>query len=306
MTCSRRHVLVTGASTGIGRATALHLASTGWHVFATVRKRADADELAGLAHHSGSVTPLLMDVTDPSQIQAAAHTVESHVGSTGLTALVANAGIGVAWPMELVPLDALRHQFEVNVIGQVGVTQEFMPMLRRAQGTVVIIGSIGDRFTPPFGGPLAASKCAIASIADALRQELAPWGIRVVLVEPASIHTDAIDKLIRDTSSTADQFDRHGRALYGDSFRNMVEVATKRERNGSPPDVVARKIATILSKRRPRARYLVGKDAQVMANLVRLLPISLLDALRRRLFGLPAPGSRALTQSSRGVLDEVG
>jgi NAD(P)-dependent dehydrogenase (short-subunit alcohol dehydrogenase family) len=294
MTCTLRHVVVTGSSSGIGRATALRLTAAGWHVYAGVRQRDDAP----LAQ---TITPLVLDVTNAEQIGMAVESVAGHVGHAGLNALVDNAGIGVAVPMELVALEALRWQLEVNVVGQVAVTQAFLPMLRQARGRVVIIGSIGDRFTPPFGGPLAASKAAIASIADAFRQELAPWDIDVVLLEPASIHTDAIDKLQRDSASAADQFSIDGRELYRDSYLGMVEAALKRERKGSPPDVVAQKVQTVLTMSRPRSRYLVGKDAQTLANMVRFLPTSTIDALRRRVFNLPAPGSRAATSIREGV-----
>ena len=281
-----RHVVVTGASSGIGRATAMRLAAAGWHVFAGVRKSEDAPV-------ADAITPLLFDVTNAEQIGAAVETVTEHVGSAGLNALVDNAGIGVAMPMELVPLESLRWQLEVNVVGQVAVTQAFLPMLRQARGRLVIIGSIGDRFTPPFGGPLASSKSAIATIADAFRQELAPWDIDVMLLEPASIRTDAIDKLQRDSKSAVAQFSSVGRELYGETYLGMVGAALKRERRGSPPDVVAKTVQTALTVRRPRARYLVGRDAQALANLVRFLPTSTLDALRRKVFKLPARGSRA-------------
>ncbi len=213
MTCPHPHVVVTGASSGIGRATVLRLADAGWHVYAGVRRSGDGEALIR-ASKSGNITPLVMDVTEPDEISAGAETVDRHVGAAGLNALVDNAGIGVAVPMELVETEALRRQFEVNVFGQVAVTQEFLPLLRRARGHLVVIGSIGDRFTPPFGGPLAASKAAIATITDAFRQELALWGIRVVLMEPASIHTDAVDKLERDAIEAANEFSHDGFAEF--------------------------------------------------------------------------------------------
>ena len=216
-------------------------------------------------------------------------------------ALVDNAGIGVAVPMELVETEALRRQFEVNVFGQVAVTQEFLPLLRRTRGHLVVIGSIGDRFTPPFGGPLAASKAAIATMTDAFRQELALWGIRVVLMEPASIHTDAVDKLERDAIEAANEFSPDGRELYRESYLRMVGTALKRERKGSPPDVVADKILKVLKTSRPRDRYLVGKDAALMASLVRFVPTRTLDAMRRKIFRLPAPGSRSAIPARQGA-----
>jgi NAD(P)-dependent dehydrogenase (short-subunit alcohol dehydrogenase family) len=294
MICTHRHVVVTGASSGIGRATALRLAAAGWHVYAGVRKLGDTPS-------AQMVTPLLIDVTNAEQIGAAVESVAEHVGPSGLNALVDNAGIGVAAPMELVSLESLRWQLEVNVVGQVAVTQAFLPMLRQVRGRVVIVGSIGDRFTPPFGGPLAASKSAIASIADAFRQELAPWSIDVVLLEPASIHTEAIAKLKRDSTDVTDEFSPAGQELYRDTYLGMVEAALEREQKGSQPDVVAEKVLTVLTVSRPRARYLVGKDAHTLANLVRFVPTSALDALRRKIFDLPAAGSRAAKPVREGV-----
>ena len=287
MTCIHPHAVVTGTSSGIGRATALRLADAGWHVFAGVRHTDDGESLRRASHSGPAITPVLMDVTNTDQISAGVEAVTEHVGPAGLNALVDNAGIGVAAPMELVSLESLRWQFEVNVFGQVAVSQAFLPLLRQANGRLVIIGSIGDRFTPPFGGPLAASKAAIASIADAIRQELAPWGIRVVLLEPGSIRTDAVDKLQRDAVSAANGFSVDGRELYRESYLGMVSTAMKREQNGSPPEVVADKVLMVLKKSRPRARYVVGKDAHMLANLARFVPTLALDALRRKIFNLP-------------------
>jgi NAD(P)-dependent dehydrogenase (short-subunit alcohol dehydrogenase family) len=299
MTCTHPHVLVTGASSGIGHATALRLAADGWHVFAGVRKPEDGEALRAAA--ASEITPLLMDVTNTAQIKAAAEEVTEYVGANGLNALVDNAGIGATSPMELVSLDALRNLFEVNVFGQVAVTQAFVPLLRRARGRIVVIGSIGGRMTPPFGGPLAASKSAIASLADAFRQELAPWGIRVVLLEPASIHTAAVDKVQRDAVAATNSYSSDEAQLYRDSYLGMVEVAMAREANGSPPSVVGDLVAKVLTKSRPRARYVVGKDARLLANLTRFTPTLLSDALRRKLFHLPAFDSRPDTPIREGV-----
>jgi NAD(P)-dependent dehydrogenase (short-subunit alcohol dehydrogenase family) len=301
MTCAHPHVVVTGASSGIGRATALRLAAAGWHVCAGVRNDNDGESLRRASQSGADVTPLLMDVTDPEQIKAAAEAVTQHVGGGGINALVNNAGIGITSPMELVRLESLRKQFEINVFGQVAVTQAFLPLLRRSRGRIVVIGSIGDRMTPPFGGPLAASKSAIASIADAFRQELAPWGIRVVLLAPGTIRTDAVDKLKRDAITTADAYTPEEAELYRDSYLGVVEVAMARESNGSPPAVVADLVLKVLTKPRPRARYVVGKDAHLLANVTRFTPTLMFDAMRRKLFHLPAPGSRATTPVREGV-----
>ena len=295
--CPRSHVVVTGTSSGIGRATALRLAATGHHVYAGVRRTADAP--APPPAGPGEITPLLLDVTDLAQIGAAADTVAAHTGPAGLDGLVDNAGIGLFGPLEILPIEQFRHLLEVNVTGQLAVTQALLPLLRRARGRIVLIGSIGTRFTPPFTGPVSASKSAIATMADALRQELAPWGIQVVLLEPASIHTEAVDKAERDAERLLREAGDGARGLYGDAFRRFLRVGLARERDGSPPQVVAEAVADALTTARPRARYLVGKDSRRMAALAALLPTPLLDALRRRIGHQPAPGSRTAPTRTR-------
>lgn len=288
--CLRRHAVVTGSASGIGRATALRLAADGYHVFAGVRREADGTALAADAPGAGILTPVILDVTDVSQITAAAQAVRAHLAGRGLDGLVDNAGVGVSWPMELIPLDMLRRQLEVNVVGQIAVAQGFLPLIREATGRIIMLGSIGDRLTIPFGGPLNASKYAVHALTDALRLELGPWNIKVVLIEPASIRTPAVAKLAADAERAVNEFSPAGRELYADAYRGMVRRALAREQDGSDPAVVAAVIAGALSARRPRRRYLVGKDARVLAVLARL-PGPLLDAVRRRIFGLPRPGS---------------
>ncbi|MBV9598020.1 MAG: SDR family oxidoreductase [Chloroflexi bacterium] len=279
-----RHALVTGASSGMGRAIALLLPRRGYHVFASVRRASDADALRVAAN--GELTPLLMDVTSSDQIAQARATVRDHVGQRGLDALVNNAGIGVAWPLELVPLDTFRSQFEINVDGQLAVTQACLPLLRQAEGRVIMIGSIADRMTPPFVGPLAATKHALLGLSESLRQELAPWRIRVVLIEPGNIRTEAGGKFARDAEAALERFGPAGQALYADAFRSMTTRFAARHEHGSDPSVVAEVVLKAIEARRPRARYLVGKDALRFALLANLPPFAL-DALRRRIFGLP-------------------
>lgn len=286
--CTRSHVVVTGASSGIGRATALRLAAAGAHVYAGVRRLADAPASpAG----PGLITPLPLDVTDPGQISAAAATVAGHTGNAGLDGLVNNAGTGQFGPLEIIPIAGFRRQLEVNVTGQLAVTQAMLPQLRLAPGRIVLIGSIGTRFTPPFTGPVSAAKSAIATMADALRQELAPWGIRVILVEPASIHTEAVGKADRDAGRLLQEAGQDARELYEDAFRRLLRIGLNREAHGSPPDDVARVVAHALAARSPRARYLAGKDARPMAALGAVLPVPVADALRRKITRQPAPGS---------------
>lgn len=288
MNCTRTHTLVTGSSSGIGRATALRLAAAGQHVYAGVRHLEDGEKLVRSAT-GGEITPLILDVTEPGHIEAAATAIAAHGGLDGL---VNNAGYGLACPTELVPLDAFRRQLEVNVTGQLAVTQAMLPALRPARGRIVMVSTIGVRFTPPFAGPLDAAKAALTALGDTLRQELAPWGVRVVLVEPASINSGAADKVTRDAAAALDAAGPQGRALYEDSFTNMLEVMERRESHGSPPDVAAATIVRALTAPRPRAVYLTGRYSRRLALLSRL-PVPVLDRARRRVFRLPAPGTLA-------------
>lgn len=294
-TCTHPHALVTGASSGIGRATALRLAASGYHVFAGVRKPADGTALAEAA--AGELTPLLLDVTDTQQITAAVKTIAGHVGDAGLAGLVNNAGIGVFGPLELIPIEQFRRQLEVNVTGQLAVTQAALPLLRQARGRIVMIGSIGTRFTPPFIGPLAASKSTLTTMSNALRQELAPWDIRVILVEPGSIRSEAVDKLENDARTVMNDATAEGRALYENAFLHLVGFFAGLHEKGSPPDVVAETVERALGASRPRSCYLSGKNAQRMATIARLLPVPAQDALRRRLARQPAPGSLAVSET---------
>ncbi|MET9341884.1 SDR family oxidoreductase [Nonomuraea sp. NPDC003804] len=267
-------VLVTGASTGIGRATALMLARHGFTVHAGVRKEADGQALGP------TITPIKLDITDPGQIAEAAE----HLGH--LDALVNNAGIGVTGPLEFVPLDSLRRQYEVNVFGQVAVTQAMLPKLRASKGRVVTVGSVGSWITLPFGGPLCSSKHAIRSLNDALRMELKPYGVAAVLIEPGSIHTDAVDKLEDEVEPRLASLGEEGRRLYGQAYRTMTISALKEERTGSSPDVVARAVLHALTARKPRSRYPVGKKSRLMSTLGRIVPQYTLDRLRLRALGL--------------------
>jgi NAD(P)-dependent dehydrogenase (short-subunit alcohol dehydrogenase family) len=262
-----RAALVTGASSGIGHASALRLAGSGWRVFGGVRSEEDAERLRG-----HGIEPLQLDVTDSVAIAAAAEVVGGE-----LHGLVDNAGIAIAAPLELVPVDELRRQLEVNVVGQVAVLQAFLPALRQVQGRVVLMGSVGGLSALPFLGPYAASKHALEAIADSLRVELAPWGISVSIVEPASVKTAIWTKGAAQADAMRAGISHDRNELYAARIERFRAVALKRG-PGIDADVVARAVERALTASRPKARYLVGRDAHLRAWIERL-PTRLRDRL---------------------------
>jgi NAD(P)-dependent dehydrogenase (short-subunit alcohol dehydrogenase family) len=273
-------ILVTGASTGIGRATALRLDALGFTVFAGVRKAADGAALEAAA--SDRLTPLIIDVTKAATIAKAAAAISK--SGIPLVGLVNNAGIAAAAPMEFVPLDDLRAQLEVNVVGQIAVTQAVLPLLRAATGRIVNITSIGGLIAGPMLGPYHASKYALEALTDTLRIELSPWGIHVAAVEPGQISTpiwstasDRADRMIEAMPAEAME-------LYGAGIRGARTSAKNAQEHGASPDLVAAAIEHALTAKRPKTRYLVGSDAKLIARVVRHLPDRTRDRLmvRRR------------------------
>jgi NAD(P)-dependent dehydrogenase (short-subunit alcohol dehydrogenase family) len=242
-----RSVLITGASSGIGAACAERLAHGGWKVFAGVRERGKAP---------AGTTELLLDVTDAGAIEAAAAVVGDR-----LDGLVNNAGIGVAGPLEM-----FRHQLEVNLTGQLALTQACIPALRAARGRVVLIGSISGRSALPFMGAYAITKFGLEALADALRVELAHDGITVSIVEPGTIAT----AIWKKSQPVADSLGPDALERYGKHLTAMRSFAAARAAKAAPVESVARAVEHALMSPRPRTRYLVGRDARIRAAVERL------------------------------------
>jgi NAD(P)-dependent dehydrogenase (short-subunit alcohol dehydrogenase family) len=279
-------VVITGASSGIGRACALLLAREGFQVFAGVRRPEDGDKLAAEAGHR--LIPLIIDVTDIASITAAVKDVTVRLQGRGLGGLVNIAGIGVSGPLEYVTTAEVLRIFQVNVFGQLAVTQAFMPLIRKARGRIVNMSSVGAHLALPFGGVLTASKGAMGLMSDALRMELRPFGIRVCVVEPGAIRTPAVEKTLGDVEGVIRLLPTEGARWYGDMLRAFTKRAYDTELNGSPPEVVARAVHHALTAARPRIRYTVGKGAKLLTIMPRLLPDRFLDIIRTRIFGLSA------------------
>ncbi len=278
--------LITGASTGIGAATSLRLAGSGWTVLAGVRKQDDGDRIAA-EEPAGRIVPVQLDVTDAAQVSAAVDAVSAASGASvqgGLDALVNNAGIGLGGPLEVLGEEQWRRQFDVNFFAQIAVTRAMLPALRRAQGRIAFISSIGGRVALAFNGPYAASKHAIEAIGDALRVELASSGIQVALIEPGSIATPIWDKSRGEADGM--EIPPELREQYGKVPAAMDKVLADTAKRGIAPDAVAAAIEKALGARRMPARVVVGRDAWAMLIAKRLLPSRTFDGIVRRRIGI--------------------
>jgi NAD(P)-dependent dehydrogenase (short-subunit alcohol dehydrogenase family) len=264
-------VLVTGASTGIGEATAVHLKALGFDAVAGVRREDDAQRL-----RREGLRTVRLDVTDPGSIAAA----RKELGDAPLAGLVNNAGIAVAGPIEFMPLDQLRLQLEVNVVGQVAVTQAFLPAIRSGRGRIVFTSSIGGRVALPLMAPYNTSKFGIEAIGDSLRREVHGQGIEVILIEPGGVRTPIWRKGNETADEIADRMPPEAEQLYGRLIAGM-RGQTRRiaEKTGIEPSEVAEVIGRAMTARRPRTRYLVGTDAKIRAPMAALLPDRVMDSL---------------------------
>jgi NAD(P)-dependent dehydrogenase (short-subunit alcohol dehydrogenase family) len=270
-------VLVTGASTGIGEATVLHLATLGFDAVGAVRKDEDAERL-----EARGVRTVRIDVTDAEQIAAA----RDSLGDTPLASLVNNAGIAVAAPLEFLPMDSLRRQLEINLIGQAAVTQAFLPALRAARGRIVNVSSIGGRVALPLVGAYNASKFGLEGMSDALRRELRQHGVDVILIEPGGVKTPIWNKAEKLADEMLEDVPPEAERLYGKMIA-AVRAGTKKiaTDTGSEASEVAEVIGKALTASRPRTRYLVGSDAKMRARMSKVLPDRVMDRLISRALG---------------------
>lgn len=288
-------VLVTGASSGIGQAVTLHLAQRGYRVYAGVRGEPAAAALRAVAGEgldqgavgaagagsTGCVVPLQLDITDSSQIGSAAEQIAAASPAARLAGIVNNAGIAVAGPLEFLPLEDLRQQLEVNVLGQVAVTQAMLPNLRASNGRIVFIGSVSGLVSSRLLGAYSASKFAMEAVADAFRRELATWDLKVSVVEPGRIATPIWDRSVADATERLERLPPAALEYYRPLVETLLGEAKEAGETGAAPGAVAAAVLRALTERRPRTRYFVGSDAHIVNVLRRVLSDPLLDRLVR-------------------------
>lgn len=273
-------VLVTGAARGIGRAIALHLAGSGWLVYAGVRDQSATD----LATLSDRIRLVTLDVTDEEQVQALDGALPER-----LDAVVNNVGIAVPGPVETLDRAALHRQFDVNLFGPLAVTRAVLPRLRAAGGRIVFMSSVNGLVSFPFTGAYNASKFALEAIADCLRVELWPWGLDVVLIEPGVVDTDPWHEMEAVIDAVEAAMTPEHRQLYAPHLAGERGMIDKLRRGAAPPQTVALAVERVLTQRRPPARVVLGRDARMLATLRAALPAKRLDAVWVRSLRLPAP-----------------
>lgn len=279
----RGAVLITGSSTGIGRASAIRLDRAGFAVFAGVRNRGDAESLE--AEGSDRLEPVIIDVTDEGTIAATADRI-GEVTSGRLAGLVNNAGIAKGGPIEALAIDDLRRQLEVNLVGQVAVTQAMLPMIRAARGRIVFISSIGGKVALPYVSPYAASKHGIEAVGDSLRREMAQFGVKVSLVEPGAVATPIWDKGSNEATELRERATPEQVEAYGQVMERFEKLFIEAGRGGVPPDDVADAVEHALTASKPKTRYVIGRQAKIRAAVARYLPDRFLDrGIARQLGG---------------------
>ena len=270
-------VLVTGASTGIGAATARELAHRGFHVLAGVRREVDADAL-----RSDRIEPRILDITNPAHIAALAQRIADDPAGRPLRALVNNAGIAVNAPVETLPMEEWRRQFDVNLFGHIAMTQAMLPALIDSSGTVVNISSVGGKIAMATYGAYAGSKFAMEAVSDSLRREVAEHGVKVIVVEPGGVITEMSGRGIATAHQLAGEMAPAQHERYDALVDAIVAQADSFTRRGLSAAKAAQVIAGAITAKKPRARYTVGRDAAVLTRLARVLPDRLLDRVLYR------------------------
>lgn len=274
---TKGNVFITGAATGIGAATTRRLAEAGYRVFAGVH--AETGSPAG----TPAVQPVAIDVTDPASVENAAKVVEEAASGHGLRAVINNAGVIIQGPLELVPPEELRRQFEVNTLGPAHVIQAFLPLLREGKGRIINITAPTARVPIPFMAPIGASKAALASFSDSLRVELGAWDIPVIVIEPGGTDTAIFQKADAANQAALGAADPARVALYSDQLAAVAKAAAKQKLG--PADAVAKAIVGAVDARKPRRRYMAGSGVAIFGVLAHL-PTSLREQLIKTVFGL--------------------
>ena len=281
---TRRTAAISGAGSGLGRSIALKLADKGYRVYGTGLADTEIDDLREAS--GGRVLLSKTDITDEQAARAWARRVSDEIGSDGLNVLVSNAGILTPGPLEVLPLTAVKREFEVNVFGSITVINAFLPALRAAHGRIIQVGAMTGRFPLPFNGPSSASKAAFEAFADVYRSELKPFGVEFVLAQAGNMRTGGPAKTAAAMKRVADSFSDAQRELYGEEFAKFTISLNKSQNEGLSADASVDCIVELVEEQPAPARAPVGPDAEEILRLVAEKSDHELDELRRHYVGL--------------------
>ncbi len=276
----RGNILITGASTGIGFSTAIHLAQEGYQVFGSVRRPKDAEFLAAATPaHAAPIRSLLFDVTDTEAVHSAAQNLRQELGQAGLHALINNAGVAIAGPLEYIPEDEFIRQMDINVFGMLRCTQAFLPLLKIAQGRILNLSSVAGRLAFPLAGPYHSSKHAVEGFSDVLRLELRRHQIQVIVIQPGAIRTPIWQTAQAKAAEIQASLPPQALREYGRLFEQVGKASARAGAEGDEPQLCAKIIAHALQARKPRTRYVVGRPAKIGLFLRRILSDRAMDRL---------------------------
>lgn len=273
-------IFITGASTGIGKAAVIHLNKLGYSIIASVRKKEDFEKLISEVENPKTLSMVLLDLTQVEQIKTIPEKIKSMLGDKGLFALINNAGIVVGGPIELISAEDVQYQIQLNVIGQIQLTQQLIPFIRKGQGRIINIGSSSGRVVYPFMGIYAATKFAMLAFSDGLRMELKPWDIPVSLIEPGAIATPLWDKTLENSKTKFQHLPEEQLSHYQDMLTQAQRVTENVMRNAASVDSVTKVIDKIVKSKNPRPYYKVGRLVRVPLLLSHILPAKLFDRLK--------------------------
>jgi NAD(P)-dependent dehydrogenase (short-subunit alcohol dehydrogenase family) len=283
-TQEQRTAAITGAGSGLGRDISLGLAKRGYQVFGTALSQAEILDLEQAS--DGNVTLSICDITDKVSVDAWVQQVSNAVGNRGLDILISNAGILTPGPLEVLSIDAIRHEFEVNVFSGLSVINTFLPALRNARGRIVQMGAMTGRFPLPFNGPSSASKATLEAFADVYRAELKPFGVDFVLVQAGNLLTGGPEKTAKALKEVVDSMTEEQRQLYGKSFEAFTNALNKMQGNGLDSISAAEQVIELAEQTPAPIRAALGKDAEEILQLVREKSDAELDLLRLKISGL--------------------
>ncbi len=282
-----RSAATTGAGSGLGRELALQLDSKGYAVFGTALSEEETEELRSA--RNGRIRLAIVDITDEQAVHAWAEAVNAEVQSHRLDLLINNAGILTPGPLEVLPLNAIRREFEVNVFGGITVTNALLPSLRQARGRILFVGAMTGRFPLPFNGPSSITKAALEAVADVYRAELSPWGLGVTVAQAGNMLTGGPAKTAAALQRTADAMTEEQRALYGGAFSIFTEALNSMQNSGLGAADAAARIVELAMQQPAPTRAPVGEDAENILQQVREKSDAELDALRLGIVGLRGP-----------------